>query len=270
MLKRLLAGRRTLWGLAVSLLLCLTVSALVSAAAPPVRLPLIVNERDPAAASTPTPTITPTPSPTSSPMPTATLSPDETVDLLSQCQNDTGFLYFVHGEVQSNMRRDVESVRITAVGKDIEGNPVWTRSGSALISILRPGDRAPFRIWDQSAFMPPDLVSIELSTEWDYTTQPLQELTVVSHTMDFSEPVLVCSGTARNDTDRVAEAPLAVVSLYETVSPGELVLVGSGLWTTDPARVAPGETCTFRIEIPSYCTRPDSWHVRVVQNDGTG
>ena len=243
----------------LAMIMVIMIGMISVADTPPVYLPLILDQES----HTPTASPTHPPSPTATPTTTPTTLPDGAVEVLAYCQHDTGYLYFVHGEVRNDTSAPVATVRITATGKDVNGDAVWQRSGETLVSVLNPGDKAPFRIWDQSGNIPPELVSIELGVDWLSATRSLQSLTVLSQELNFEDSTMVFTGTARNDTNRLADRPLAVVSVYQSITEDEAVLVGSGLASTVPPNVAPGETCTFRIEVHSSCSTPDRWNARV-------
>ena len=249
-------------------------------AATPVNLPLILNLGGPSGTPSATPTATNTlPSPTTgtpslsptatrTPFATATRTPFPAVDVLSYCVDDFSNTVqsYINGEVQNNAGYTVDNVNITAYARASDDSLLWTKSVRTTISVMEPGTKSPFKFI--AVNYPEDVHHVDLVVEAREagSSHRLQELTVLSTNAEVHEYTMQVMGSARNDTDRDASYPIAVVSLYDSVDVETRRLVGSDRVFVNPSTVLPGETCEFDVAIYGICTPAQSWDVRVVDD----
>ena len=209
-----------------------------------VYLPLVAK-----AGAAPAPVSTPTavPLPTNTPVP-LTPVPSEVKILSSSSYVDSdGFLWIV-GEVQNDTSQHVEFVEIVASLFDGE-TLLLTEVTSTALRILRPGQRAPFRVL--VAPPPSGYDRYTLQVDWGITPdQPPDGITILSHwsRAGSSPGSRSIEGEVRNDSGGPLDTVEIVATMYN--SAGTVVAVKSELARSDS--LAAGETSPFEILVSQW------------------
>lgn len=153
------------------------------------------------------------------------------------------------GEVQNTGQTDASGVKVTVTLLTAEGTVVSTDTGSALLSLLRPGELAPFRV---SFFKDPGpFASFEAVVQAEpagayvlssiHTTLELTRERVRESDKDTLS--LVCE--AVNSGALAANLVGAAVTAYN--AGGQVVGVGSSF--AEQSAVLPGEYATFNVDL---------------------
>ncbi len=204
---------------------------------------------------TPTPTDTPTITPTPTLTPTLTPTPGptgEVVVLSSTAFTPTADSLYIVGEIQNNTNRNVQAVQINAILRERSGMILTGEDGRALVTVLEPGDIAPFRVVMQSgagAWM-----AYELTVNWSESSDPPVGLDIMSREGYFGQAdAFHVRGTMRNQTSEVRDAVTVVVTAYDETG----AVVGADFSATNPATLQPGQEISYTVEIPFWAGQPE-------------
>jgi hypothetical protein len=214
------------------------------------------------ATTLPLPTPSPTPTPTTPP-PTPTPLPEDVV-LLSLMSHhsyvDTLGDFQVVGEVRNDLGVTVEAVKVWVTFYDWLDEPILERVEEALMPVIPPGERAPFRT---SLSPAGDVAAYSLrvtgyATERSPTPGPL----VMASQADRDEAGFYhVTGQVVNSTEQAIVGARVVVTLYDRW--GQVVNAGTAY--VSPFQLEPDEKGSFDCVfghfpgVASYTVQPTSY-----------
>jgi hypothetical protein len=160
--------------------------------------------------------------------------------------DDLGTLHIV-GEVHNDMAHNVDQIRVHLTFYDDAGGVLEAITGSALLDLMGPGQRAPFVIvWEN----PGDWKRYSLRATARATTErPSEGITVLHSYARMDEVGLYhVVGTIRNDGLTTEDYMRAVVSLYDSFGK----ISNAGFAFTEPSRIPPGTIASFDCPFDYY------------------
>jgi hypothetical protein len=195
-------------------------------------------------AETALPTDTPVPSPTPTAMPTEATPPETAGSVEFQGVTDylssTGSHYLV-GEVLNGTADTLRFVEVLATFYDADGQPAGTGSTFTELSIIEPGNTAPFKL---TTLNPPALGHYDLRVDYTTTTQPPIRLEITGHSGSVGDSGwYYVTGEVRNPHDFTVKFPEIVATYFSATH--EVVRVEVDFAEVDP--LEPGHSSPFEV-----------------------
>lgn len=196
-----------------------------------------------------TPTIAPLPSPTGAAM------TSEGLQIVTEVGfTDAGGTTHVIGEVENTGQVPLRPVEIACAFYDAAGATLAERETRALVDILYPGERAPFKLSLLSP--PPAIASYAVSARGAATNEtPLTGIAFVQDQATMDEDDMTIVGEIVNN----GEQPAYRVSIAATILDGSGALIDVGAARAERTLLLPGESSPFKIYVGDAGGMPDHY-----------
>lgn len=192
------------------------------------------------------------------------LESDVVVD--TWCVSGSGSFYCFHGEISNQTGKRIDSVRVTARGRDTYGSVIWI-ADAALPSRGAWSEHARVQFQIIEPEMPEGLWSVEFSITWkDAGNRPVPiELDRQSEEIRQHPWGVEVVGEVRNDTQQTVYHPKVTVAAHKYIQdPPYYNVRGVGWAYADTDKLEPGEICAFSVPVEYLCEIPQSSSVTVV------
>lgn len=173
--------------------------------------------------------------------------------------------FTVVGEIQNNLKTNIDSVKIHATFYDAKNNTIGTRFTYTELKILKPGQKAPFDIYlllNSSTEIP---ARYELTLSYVKTSEkPIAELEILNRISSIDEEGYhKISGEVQNKGLRRAYAVKILCTYYD--QEGKVIAVSRAYVSP---KIEAGEKASFELSSKPHKISPASYGLSIVARYG--